>query len=139
MVAAKCDIFVGDWIPDPSGPFYTNDSCHDIEAHQNCMKNGRPDSGYLYWRWKPRDCELPKLDPAKFLKMMKDKSWAIIGDSISRNHVQSLLCILSKVCPQALKNSASYSYEKHNALFKGKLEQFHPVWFALAKISFLAI
>ncbi|KAK6137102.1 hypothetical protein DH2020_029155 [Rehmannia glutinosa] len=61
------------------------------------MKNGRPDSGYVYWRWRPRDCDLPKLDPNKFLKIMRDKSLAFIGDSIMRNHVQSLLCILSQV------------------------------------------
>ncbi|TKY61278.1 trichome birefringence 26 [Spatholobus suberectus] len=76
---------------------YTNESCRVIEDHQNCMRNGRPDSGYLYWRWNPRGCELPKFSPKKFLDIMRDKSWAFIGDSISRNHVQSLLCILSQV------------------------------------------
>ncbi|XP_048335696.2 protein trichome birefringence-like 25 isoform X1 [Ziziphus jujuba] len=95
--AKKCDIFKGDWIPDPSGPRYTNESCHVMEAHQNCMKNGRPDSGYFYWRWSPRDCDLPKFNPQSFLDMMRNKSMAFIGDSISRNHVQSLLCILSQV------------------------------------------
>ncbi|KAI8024512.1 Protein trichome birefringence-like 26 [Camellia lanceoleosa] len=75
---------------DPSGPYYTNQSCRNIESHQNCMKHGRPDSEYLYWRWKPRDCELPKFDPKRFLNLMRNKSWAFIGDSISRNHVQSL-------------------------------------------------
>ncbi|KAL5718892.1 protein trichome birefringence-like [Ranunculus cassubicifolius] len=93
----KCDIFVGDWIPNPVGPAYTNESCHVIQDHQNCMRNGRPDSGYLYWRWKPRDCELPRFDPVRFLEAMRNKSWAFVGDSISRNHVQSMLCILSKV------------------------------------------
>ncbi|KAK7338030.1 hypothetical protein VNO77_18627 [Canavalia gladiata] len=95
--AVTCDILVGDWVADPSGPAYTNESCHVIEDHQNCMRNGRPDSGYLYWRWNPRGCELPKFNPYKFLNIMRDKSWAFIGDSISRNHVQSLLCILSQV------------------------------------------
>lgn len=94
---AKCDLFTGDWIPDPSGPVYTKESCLVIEGHQNCMKNGRPDSGYLYWRWNPRDCELPKFDPEKFLDLMRNKHWAFVGDSISRNHVQSLVCILSQV------------------------------------------
>ncbi|GAB2291080.1 protein trichome birefringence-like [Dionaea muscipula] len=61
------------------------------------MKNGRPDSEYLYWRWSPRDCELPGFDPQRFLDLMQNKSLAFIGDSISRNHVQSLLCILSHV------------------------------------------
>ncbi|MED6217399.1 Protein trichome birefringence-like 25 [Stylosanthes scabra] len=78
---------------------YTNESCNLIEHHQNCMKNGRPDSGYLYWRWNPRGCELPKFNPRKFLDHMRNKSFAFIGDSISRNHVQSLLCILSQVEP----------------------------------------
>lgn len=95
--AEKCDLFTGDWIPNPSGPVYTNESCHVVTGHQNCMKNGRPDSGYLYWRWKPRDCELPLFDPERFMDSMRSTSWAFIGDSISRNHVQSLLCILSKV------------------------------------------
>ncbi|XP_057462884.1 protein trichome birefringence-like 25 [Actinidia eriantha] len=96
-VTTECDIFTGQWIRDPSGPFYTNESCPFIESHQNCMKNGRPDSEYFYWRWKPRDCELPKFDPRRFLDSMRDKSWAFVGDSISRNHVQSLLCSLSQV------------------------------------------
>ncbi|KAF5189075.1 trichome birefringence-like [Thalictrum thalictroides] len=93
----KCDIFSGDWIPNPSGPIYTNESCHDIQDFQNCIRNGRPDADYLYWRWKPQDCELPRFNAERFLKAMRNKSWAFIGDSISRNHVQSLLCILSKV------------------------------------------
>lgn len=95
----KCDLFVGDWISDQSEPIYTNESCHVIEPHQNCMKNGRPDLGYLYWRWSPKECELPKFNPKKFLSLMRNKAMAFIGDSISRNHVQSLLCILSQVEP----------------------------------------
>ncbi|XAR70198.1 hypothetical protein NMG60_11026976 [Bertholletia excelsa] len=93
----KCDLFTGDWIPSSSGPRYTNETCSLIEGHQNCMKNGRPDTGYLYWRWNPRDCELRPFDAELFLELMRNKSWAFIGDSISRNHVQSLLCTLSKV------------------------------------------
>ncbi|KAE8710806.1 Protein trichome birefringence-like 24 [Hibiscus syriacus] len=93
----KCDLFKGDWIPNPSGPIYTNESCRWIEEHQNCMKNGRPDPGYLYWKWKPRDCKLPPFNAKRFLELMRNKAWALIGDSISRNHVQSLLCMLSTV------------------------------------------
>ncbi|KAH7658199.1 PC-Esterase protein [Dioscorea alata] len=92
-----CDLFKGEWISNPSGPAYTNESCLFIESPQNCMKNGRPDTGYLYWRWKPYGCEVPQFDAKKFLDVMKDKSWAMIGDSIFRNHVQSLICLLVKV------------------------------------------
>ncbi|KAK7251406.1 hypothetical protein RIF29_34568 [Crotalaria pallida] len=93
----KCDYFSGDWVPNPVGPVYTNESCDLIEGPQNCLKNGRPDRGFLYWKWAPRDCDLPPFDAYKFLNSMRDKSWALIGDSISRNHVQSLLCMLSTV------------------------------------------
>lgn len=94
----KCNLFIGDWVYDYEGEhLYTNSSCSFIEDHQNCMKNGRPDTDYLYWRWKPRDCELPRLDPLRFLEFMRNKSWAFIGDSISRNHVHSILCGLSMV------------------------------------------
>ncbi|KAJ4823728.1 hypothetical protein Tsubulata_046992 [Turnera subulata] len=92
-----CDLLTGDWVPNPSGPIYTNVSCPLIEGHQNCMRNGRPDTGYLYWRWSPLDCELPPFDAQRFLNLMRNKQWALIGDSISRNHVQSLLCMLSTV------------------------------------------
>ncbi|XP_022970086.1 protein trichome birefringence-like 23 [Cucurbita maxima] len=108
----KCNLFVGEWIPNPSGPVYNNESCPHIEAHQNCMKNGRPDTEYLYWRWQPRDCQLPKFDPQRFLETMRDKTWALIGDSISRNHVQSMLCMLSTV------EVAIYIY--HDEEFKSK-------------------
>ncbi|CAH9141393.1 unnamed protein product [Cuscuta epithymum] len=93
----QCDLFRGNWIPNPSGPLYTNESCPFIESHQNCMKNGRPDTGYLYWRWSPRGCDLPRFNPKRFLELMRNKTWALIGDSISRNHVQSILCSLSKI------------------------------------------
>ncbi|KAI3868423.1 hypothetical protein MKW92_035454 [Papaver armeniacum] len=92
-----CDLSIGEWIPDPSGPLYNNESCSFITEDQNCIKNGRPDLGFLYWRWKPRDCELPRFNAVNFLDSMRNKHWAFVGDSISRNHVQSLLCILSKV------------------------------------------
>ncbi|XP_074272927.1 protein trichome birefringence-like 26 [Silene latifolia] len=93
----KCNLFKGEWVPNPKGPAYNNFTCNYIESTQNCLTNGRPDTGYLYWRWKPRDCELPKFDPERFLNFMRNKTFAFIGDSINRNHVQSLLCILSQV------------------------------------------
>ncbi|XP_058743892.1 protein trichome birefringence-like 25 [Vicia villosa] len=95
--SGKCNLFVGDWVSDSSEPMYTNDSCHVIEPHQNCMKNGKPDLGYLYWRWTPKECELPKFNANKFLSVMRNKAMGFVGDSISRNHVQSLLCMLSQV------------------------------------------
>ncbi|XP_020598874.1 protein trichome birefringence-like 25 [Phalaenopsis equestris] len=92
----KCDIFTGKWIADPSGPAYSHVSCPFIEPPQNCIKNGRPDTAFLYWRWKPDGCHISSLDPLRFLKAMRNKSWAFIGDSILRNQVRSLICLLHK-------------------------------------------
>jgi hypothetical protein len=61
------------------------------------MMNGRPDMGYLHWRWKPYRCDLQPFDGVIFLDSMRNKAWGLIGDSILRNQVQSLLCLLSKV------------------------------------------
>ena len=95
--AESCNLFHGEWVPHLSGPAYTNASCRFIESPQNCMTNGRPDTDYLYWRWKPYGCDIPLFDSKEFLDGMRGKHWALIGDSILRNHVQSLLCLVSKV------------------------------------------
>uniref|UniRef100_J3LNH8 Uncharacterized protein n=1 Tax=Oryza brachyantha TaxID=4533 RepID=J3LNH8_ORYBR len=92
----KCNLFDGEWIPNPSGPAYTNKTCRFIDGHQNCMRNSRPDMSYLHWRWKPYECEMPQFDGVKFISGMRNKSW-LIGDSILRNQIQSLICLLSEV------------------------------------------
>ncbi|EMS65527.1 hypothetical protein TRIUR3_12271 [Triticum urartu] len=95
--AGRCDLFHGEWVHDSTGPAYTNATCRFIETPQNCMSNGRPDDGYLYWKWKPYGCDVPRFESKTFLEDMRGKHWALVGDSILRNHVQSLLCLLSKV------------------------------------------
>lgn len=97
MVSGECGLFTGDWMPNPSDPFYTNQNCLAIEGHQNSIKNGRSNSRCLYWRWNSQGCDLPKFNSKKFLDLIRNKSWVFVGDSISHNHIQSFLCILSKV------------------------------------------
>jgi hypothetical protein len=93
-----CDIFRGGWVPDDgASPYYTNLSCPFIQEHQNCMKYGRPDRGFLRWRWRPDGCEMPRFDAEAFLGAVRGKSMAFVGDSLARNHMQSLMCLLTKV------------------------------------------
>ncbi|QCD93059.1 Trichome birefringence-like family [Vigna unguiculata] len=92
----KCEIFSGEWVPNPEAPYYTNTTCWEIHEHQNCMKYGRPDSEFMKWRWKPNECELPIFNPFQFLEIMRGKSMAFVGDSIGRNHMQSMICLLSR-------------------------------------------
>ncbi|KAJ0971710.1 hypothetical protein J5N97_019669 [Dioscorea zingiberensis] len=114
------DLSVGKWIPNPAGPQYTNETCNHIQSYTNCLNNGRPDRGYLYWRWKPSACDLPPFNPVKFLNAMSDKSWAFIGDSILSNHVYSFICLLSKVEePHEIHHDSTYKtrtwyYPFHN-------------------------
>ncbi|KAK1317448.1 hypothetical protein QJS10_CPA05g01952 [Acorus calamus] len=96
-VDTNCDVFDGEWIPDPNATYYTNNTCSAIHEHQNCMKYGRPDTDFLRWRWKPNGCDLPRFDAEEFLSVVRGKSLAFIGDSVGRNQMQSLICLLSKV------------------------------------------
>lgn len=93
-----CNLFQGKWIQDPAGsPLYTNYSCKTIPFKRNCFLNGRNDTDFLNWKWKPDDCELRRFDPRRFLNAVKGKTMAFIGDSLAQNQMESLLCLLSTV------------------------------------------
>ncbi|KAH1264552.1 Protein ALTERED XYLOGLUCAN 4 [Glycine max] len=89
------DYFDGKWIRDRRGPLYNSTTCGTIKEGQNCITRGRPDSGYLYWRWKPSQCSLPRFKPQTFLQLISNKHVAFVGDSMPRNQLESLLCMLS--------------------------------------------
>ncbi|XP_049935325.1 xyloglucan O-acetyltransferase 2-like [Nymphaea colorata] len=103
----ECDIFNGHWVWDPKGPMYTNWSCPTLPSSKNCQGSGRPDQYYLNWRWKPNACELPRFDGSTFLSLVQGKKLAFIGDSVARNQMESLLCLLSQVeTPQDIYKDA---------------------------------
>ena len=93
----NCDLFTGQWVPELRGSLYTNSSCTTIPESKNCFKNGRKDKDFLNWRWRPEKCELPRFDAKAFLEMVRGKKMAFVGDSVARNHIESLLCLLSPV------------------------------------------
>ncbi|KAJ0038498.1 hypothetical protein Pint_23053 [Pistacia integerrima] len=92
-----CDFTNGSWVHDKMGPLYNGTACATIKEGQNCIAHGRPDLGYLYWRWKPNQCKLPRFDPHTFLQLLSHKHLAFVGDSVARNQLESLLCMLSTV------------------------------------------
>ncbi|PIA40412.1 hypothetical protein AQUCO_02500246v1 [Aquilegia coerulea] len=92
----SCDLFNGQWIPDLNGSLYTNKSCPTMSNSKNCGKHGRKDVDYLNWRWKPYGCDLQRFDAKNFLHIVQGKTLAFIGDSVARNHMESLLCVLSQ-------------------------------------------
>ncbi|TKY69824.1 ALTERED XYLOGLUCAN 4 protein [Spatholobus suberectus] len=91
----KCDYSNGEWVSDSRGPLYNDTTCGTIKDGRNCITHGRPDSGYLHWRWKPSECHLPRFEPQTFLQLIKNKHIAFVGDSMARNQLESLLCMLA--------------------------------------------
>ncbi|KAM7268349.1 hypothetical protein ACFE04_010515 [Oxalis oulophora] len=104
----QCSIFSGKWIPYLKGPYYTNLSCNLIDDEQNCVKLGRNDTDFMKWRWKPNECELPMFDAIRFLEIVTNKSMVFVGDSVGRNQMESLLCLLSSTTyPEDLSRNYS--------------------------------
>ncbi|KAJ1384250.1 PMR5 N-terminal domain [Sesbania bispinosa] len=94
-----CDLFKGQWVQALQGSsyYYSNSSCRTIPDSKNCFKQGRKDTDFLNWKWKPHQCELPRFEARSFLHMVRGKKMAFIGDSVALNHMDSLLCLLSQV------------------------------------------
>ncbi|KAF3518978.1 hypothetical protein DY000_02062737 [Brassica cretica] len=116
-----CDYTKGKWVKDEMGPLYNGSSCGTIKDGQNCFRHGRPDSGYLYWKWKPNQCDIPRFDANRFLDLMRDKHLAFIGDSMARNQLESLICLLSTVSSPDLvyrngedNKFRKWRFESHN-------------------------
>lgn len=56
----KCDFGSGKWVYDQTYPLYDAATCPYLSTRVTCRKNGRPDSGYEKWRWKPHGCNIPR-------------------------------------------------------------------------------
>ena len=93
----SCNLFNGTWVPHSGETYYSNETCNQIIDQQNCFKFGRPDRDFLKWRWKPDECELPLFDALEFLELVRGKSLAFLGDSVGKNQMLSLICLLAKV------------------------------------------
>lgn len=55
----RCDFSNGKWVYDQTYPLYDS-SCPYLSTAVTCKKNGRPDSDYEKWRWKPHGCDIPR-------------------------------------------------------------------------------
>lgn len=63
----ECSIAHGKWVFNRSiKPLYSDRTCKYLDRQVACVKNGRPDSDYRYWEWRPDDCILPRLVSSKY-------------------------------------------------------------------------
>ncbi|KAM0993123.1 hypothetical protein EV1_008899 [Malus domestica] len=90
----NCEMLHGEWVRDDSYPLYKPGSCPLIDEQFNCILNGRPDKDYQKYKWKPKDCTLPRLDGSHMLELLRGKRLVFVGDSLNRNMWESLVCIL---------------------------------------------
>ncbi|CAJ2647477.1 protein trichome birefringence-like 2 [Trifolium pratense] len=90
----KCDIFDGNWVKDDSKPYYPLGSCPFVDRDFDCHLNGRPDSDYAKWKWKPNGCHIPSLNATDFLEKLRGQRLVFVGDSLNRNMWESMVCIL---------------------------------------------
>ncbi|XP_058208790.1 protein trichome birefringence-like 5 [Rhododendron vialii] len=111
----SCDLYVGNWVrvtdeeeEKEAYPIYKPGSCPYVDEAFDCQRNGRRDSDYLKWRWKPHGCELPRFNATDFLVRLRGKRLMLVGDSMNRNQFESLLCLLREGLPEK-----SRMYEVH--------------------------
>ncbi|OEL29479.1 Protein ALTERED XYLOGLUCAN 4-like [Dichanthelium oligosanthes] len=119
QVEERCDMSLGKWVREPKGPVYTNLTCPTLPDFKNCQKYGK-DPGHLFWRWQPDGCDLPRFSPERFLDVVRGKRLAFIGDSLARNQMDSLLCLLSQaetptdVSRDAFDKFRTWHFPAHN-------------------------
>ncbi|KAK6125586.1 hypothetical protein DH2020_040667 [Rehmannia glutinosa] len=90
----SCDVFDGNWVLDYSYPLYNASECPFVEQGFNCLLNGREDEDYLKWRWKPKNCDIPRVNVQRVLEALRNKRVVFVGDSMSRTQWESLICLL---------------------------------------------
>lgn len=89
-----CDVFDGAWVPDATRPLYSSSECPFAERGFDCLANGRTDTEYLKWRWKPRRCDIPRFAARAALERLRGKRVVFVGDSMSRTQWESFICML---------------------------------------------
>ncbi|XXG58161.1 hypothetical protein AAC387_Pa04g0544 [Persea americana] len=94
-----CELYNGSWVKDEGYPLYQMGSCPYIDDAFTCHDNGRPDSDYTKWKWKPHDCDIPRFNGTDFLERLRGKRLMLVGDSMNRNQFESLLCLLHESLP----------------------------------------
>ncbi|XP_010553106.1 PREDICTED: protein trichome birefringence-like 3 [Tarenaya hassleriana] len=114
----ECDVTVGKWVYNRSiEPLYTDESCPYIDRQFSCVKNGRPETDYLRWEWRPDDCTLPRFSPELALNKLRGKTLLFAGDSLQRSQWESFVCLVNSVIPEGQK---SMKRGKRHSVFRAK-------------------
>jgi hypothetical protein len=84
--------------PTNKGVSYTNLVCwlgRDLKNRLLLLlliKNSTPNMDKISsWKWVPKRCELPQIDPHWFLKFVRNMNNGFVGDSLNENMLVSFL------------------------------------------------
>ncbi|KAK4563656.1 hypothetical protein RGQ29_005987 [Quercus rubra] len=90
-----CNLFKGKWVLDPTRQPLYNHTCPFHRNAWNCLKSQRQNMGLINsWKWVPESCTLPRVDPTRFLGLMRNRNIGFVGDSLNENFLVSFLCVL---------------------------------------------
>ncbi|XP_058081083.1 protein trichome birefringence-like 13 isoform X2 [Magnolia sinica] len=99
-----CNYTDGIWIHDPTVRMRYDNTCKEIFKGWNCISNNKSNGRDIpSWRWQPRACDLPPLDPVRFLERFRDTNIGFVGDSLNRNMFVSLVCTLKRASSEVKK------------------------------------
>ncbi|KAK9099877.1 hypothetical protein Scep_023307 [Stephania cephalantha] len=73
----ECHLYTGRWVRDEEYPIYRPGSCPFVDEAFDCQSNGRSDSEYLKWRWKPDGCDLPRMYEINGHKITKGRGYFV--------------------------------------------------------------
>ncbi|CAL2278230.1 unnamed protein product [Prunus armeniaca] len=91
----SCNLFNGHWVQDPNRRPMYDETCPFHRNAWNCLRSKRDNMGTINsWKWVPQDCVLHRIDPVRFLGLMRDRNIGFVGDSLNENFLVSFLCIL---------------------------------------------
>ncbi|KAH0468104.1 hypothetical protein IEQ34_003137 [Dendrobium chrysotoxum] len=114
MVSEGCNMFNGSWLVDESYPLYDSGKCPFIRKEFDCVRYGRRDKEYLRYRWQPDgECVLPAFDGMEMMRLWRGKRVLFVGDSLSLNMYNSMLCLLYAAAPYG-----RLSYVDNGVLFE---------------------
>ncbi|KAG7609904.1 PC-Esterase [Arabidopsis suecica] len=91
-----CNYAKGKWVVDNHRPLYSGSQCKQwLASMWACRLMQRTDFAFESLRWQPKDCSMEEFEGSKFLRRMKNKTLAFVGDSLGRQQFQSMMCMIS--------------------------------------------
>ncbi|KAL1189086.1 Protein trichome birefringence-like 16 [Cardamine amara subsp. amara] len=91
-----CNYAKGKWVVDTHRPLYSGSGCKQwLASMWACRLMQRTDFVFESLRWQPKDCSMEEFEGSKFLRRMKNKTLAFVGDSLGRQQFQSMMCMIS--------------------------------------------